>query len=247
MTALGSEQLLQTWERAQAHGPIERALVLLSQARTHWDRDRLRHVPLGQRDRCVLELREQLVGTRVQGHLRCPACGELLEFSVDLAQLLFAALPEHPSSPTVELAVRDYEVQARAPNSEDMALASCRHDVEAARGLLLRRCVLSARREGVAVEPSELPDEVVHEIGEAILREDPQAEVYLDLSCARCGAAVHSLFDAPAFVWGELDEMAETLLEEVEVLAREYGWREVDILAMTPTRRRRYMERCRDG
>ena len=62
------------------------------------------------------------------------------------------------------------------------------------------------------------------------------------MECPECGAHFETPFDPPAFVWQELSTLANRLLWEVDQLARAYGWPEADILALSPTRRRAYLE-----
>ena len=57
-----------------------------------------------------------------------------------------------------------------------------------------------------------------------------------------CGHEWDELFDVVSFVWAELEVQACRLLQEVHVLARAYGWREGDVLALSPRRRRLYLE-----
>ena len=47
--------------------------------------------------------------------------------------------------------------------------------------------------------------------------------------------------DVGSFVWEEIAAEARRVVHEVDRLARAYGWREADILAMTPARRRTYL------
>ena len=50
------------------------------------------------------------------------------------------------------------------------------------------------------------------------------------------------LFDIGAFLWSEIEACASRLLAEVDALARAYGWRERDILAMSGIRRAAYLD-----
>ena len=75
-----------------------------------------------------------------------------------------------------------------------------------------------------------------------MVEHDPQAEVLMPLTCPNCEHSWHSLFDIVSFFWTELTSQAKQLLQEVHVLARFYGWREADILAMTTVRRRFYLD-----
>jgi len=101
---------------------------------------------------------------------------------------------------------------------------------------------VSARRGSEPIAASELPPSVVTETASRMAHADPQADVQLDLRCPACGTAWQAAFDMPAYFWSEIDAWAQCTLGEVHVLARTYGWRESDILALSPGRRRLYLE-----
>jgi hypothetical protein len=108
--------------------------------------------------------------------------------------------------------------------------------------LLLQRCVVSAERDGDAVQASDIPAAVVSAIGEAIAAADPLADLTFDLTCVACGHDWRAPFDAAQFLWTELDAWAGRTLREVHALASAYGWAERDILSMSAARRGRYLQ-----
>ena len=71
---------------------------------------------------------------------------------------------------------------------------------------------------------------------------DPQADVQLALSCPACSHQWQSVFDIVSFFWSEMNAWAYRILREVHILASAYGWREADILAMSPYRRQLYLK-----
>lgn len=82
----------------------------------------------------------------------------------------------------------------------------------------------------------------MHRIAALMAEADPQADVELALTCPGCGIAWGVPFDIGMFLWWELDARARRLLQDVSVLASAYGWREADVLALTPRRRQLYLE-----
>jgi len=74
---------------------------------------------------------------------------------------------------------------------------------------------------------------------------DPRARIELDLSCANCGHSWQTVFDIAGFLWAEINAWAPRTLRDVHTLARAYGWREADILGMSPRRRQSYLELVR--
>jgi hypothetical protein len=49
-------------------------------------------------------------------------------------------------------------------------------------------------------------------------------------------------FDIEEYFWVEVAARAMRILREIHILARAYGWREADILAMSTRRRQAYLE-----
>ncbi len=49
-------------------------------------------------------------------------------------------------------------------------------------------------------------------------------------------------FDILSYLWTEIEDWAQRLLVDVHTLAVSYGWSERDILALSPRRRRMYLE-----
>jgi hypothetical protein len=71
---------------------------------------------------------------------------------------------------------------------------------------------------------------------------DPQGDVQIALNCTQCSHRWDAPLDIASFVWSEIHAWVVRLLNEVHALALAYGWRESDILAMSPWRRQAYLE-----
>ena len=247
MRGLSAQELLLIWELALRQHPIDRALTMLAVAMPEVPRDELLALSIGQRDARLLTVREATFGSRLAGFAECPACQERLEFVFDVADIRVGATNEDGTEGAInrppqiqEVSVDRYELRFRLPTSLDMAeVARCR-EVLIARDLLVQRCVLQARRDGVEV--SALPDAVVVALGGHMLEADPQAEIQIDLSCPTCAHQWLVIFDIVAFFWSEISVQAKRLLREVHMLASAYGWHEADILAMSAARRQFYLE-----
>jgi hypothetical protein len=79
-------------------------------------------------------------------------------------------------------------------------------------------------------------------LNDALAEADPQADIELALACPACGQVSRHEFDVLAFFWSELQAWARNLLLEVHALAQAYGWTEPQVLALSPRRRRLYLE-----
>ncbi|HXI74354.1 MAG TPA: hypothetical protein VNG94_02120, partial [Pyrinomonadaceae bacterium] len=82
---------------------------------------------------------------------------------------------------------------------------------------------------------------VTDAVAKRMAEADPQADLRLDLSCPACGHRWQALFDIDSFFWSEINAWAQRVLTEVHALASAYGWRERDILDLSPRRRQFYL------
>ncbi|MFF7650937.1 hypothetical protein ACFZCY_13940 [Streptomyces sp. NPDC007983] len=246
-TGTGPAELLAIWEAGLTHHGQGRALLLHRAARPESGTDALRSVPVGEREADLFALRRALFGERMQTRVECGACGEAMEFDLD-ARDLAAVGPEQPDGP---LRVTDGEwvVEFRPPTVADIEAAAgagseAPHD-------LLARCTVSAVRAGRPVPadrlPSALPGSLRRRLAEAAAAADPAADVTLNVACPECGEATRAELDIASYLWTELDSWARDLLLDVHLLATAYGWSEPEILALSPLRRRYYLELCADG
>jgi hypothetical protein len=240
MRPLSTRELLKVWEVGEYQHPLDRALILLATACPEQPWDELAALSIGKRDALLLALREQTLGPKINGFAECPRCAQRLEFDTTADNLTVA--DADPKVEVRELVAGGLELRFRLPDSRDLAAVLDSQDADAARNLLVRRCVLQASRDGTPFASSELPPDIIVKLAQRMAECDPQAEVLLDLRCPTCGHGWQALFDIVAFFWAELAARAERLLGEVHTLARAYGWAEADILNMGARRRRFYLE-----
>jgi len=244
MRPVSAGELLAAWELGRGRGPQEKALALLRAACPETPGEVLADLPLGERDRRLLRLREQVFGPRLTGVAACPGCGERWE--VDLGTAELGLEPEGgggapPDTPI--LCQHDgYALTLRLPTGRDLIAAGQAPDLRAAREVLRDRCIVSARQGADTVAMGDLPPEVVAAAMARLAQADPQADVQLALTCPACTHHWQVTFDIATFLWTELQAWGERLLRQVHVLARAYGWREADILALSPWRRQFYLE-----
>src|SRR5262249_10225746 len=146
-----------------------------------------------------------------------------------------------PGDEPLELVEVGYALAFRLPNSLDLATIAHRSDVKAARRILATHCLLRAEHNGEPIDAA-LPDALIEAMAAQMAEHDPQAEIVLAVVCPNCQRQWTLLFDIASFFWTKIDLQARRLLYEVHQLAQAYGWREADILAMSPIRRQLYLE-----
>jgi hypothetical protein len=240
MMAVSSAQLLAAWERGLTQPPARRALTLLNADGDGGTFDTLARLSIGERDKQLLSLREQMFGPRLKAIAQCPACGESLEVDFNVADVRVEPTGPPPGPFTLEH--EEFVVTFRLPASLDLASLDENAATVENRRRLVELCVLSAFCHGSVISADELPDETVMEIAAQMAKADPQAEVLITMQCPTCPHQWIAPLDIGAFFWAELNAWATRVLREVHLLASAYGWRELDILALSPTRRQLYLE-----
>ena len=248
MSVPGGPELLDTWEAGQAASDADRGLLLHALARPSLDRSRLLSTPVGSRDADLLTLRALLFGELAQVRLRCSGCAEDLEFALDIRQLLTgdgpaedAGEPAEDMGEPIEVALGEWIVRFRLPTAADLLAVGQSAPAEA-RSLLMERCVVTVARDAQPASAADLPAEVQEKLAEAMAQADPDADLRLDAPCPACGHHTSAIVDAASFLWAELDAWARGTLLEVHLLASTYGWTEPEVLALSPRRRRHYLE-----
>jgi hypothetical protein len=254
MRPLSAPELLTVWERGLAALPFERALTILSVASPESSLAALARLSIGRRDANLLQLREWAFGSELAILAACPSCRQTLELTIPVSALRVSLVPtmdptmyptealtaESASDLEGSLMLKDYEVRYRSPNTED--IRGCAGlEFAAGRRKLLACCVTDARCQGSSVSAEDLPDDVARKVVEQIAAIDPQADTRLDLTCPECHQRWKEVFDIVSFFWAEIDAWARRVLRDVNVLARAYGWRESDILTLSPVRRQIYL------
>jgi hypothetical protein len=265
MRVLSASELLGVWERGLTQSPVHRALGLLSAANPEQSPTQLAALSIGRRDGLLLTLREWTFGSQIQSVATCPHCSDLLELSFEISDIRVLEIApaktevsllsfwlrqdRQPESRSSVVKFADYEIQFQLPNSLD--LAACLDRVPALAGtsntadpqqILLERCLLVARHRGKQQSIDKLPAEAIDAVIAQMAKDDPQANVQLNLTCPSCGHQWRSHFDIISFFWTEIHGWAIRTLREIHTIAAAYGWSEKEILAMNPYRRYLYLE-----
>jgi uncharacterized protein (UPF0212 family) len=225
--------------------PAEKALLLLKAAYPDAPSVALANLTIGQRDLCLLKLREMTFGTQLTGVAVCPECGERVELDFDSSDIADASarLPDFEAETGNNeylLNLPGWELRFRLPTNADMATLS--PDSIQAQTKLLEACLIDARHEGETVQPADFPEEVVTAIAERMAQEDPYLNISIALKCPECGRQWQMIFDIVSYFTSEINAWAARIMREVHHLASAYGWREMDILSMSAWRRQQYLE-----
>lgn len=233
---LSAAATLELWEQGVGRHPLDQAILLLRHACPEQPFEALCEWTVGQRDACLLDLRRHIIGDRIEAYAECPGCRTGLEFELSCTTLLASAVTPEMTWTTLEREGRSW--QLRRPTSRDLASALTVADPDKARRIVLSRCIRGGAggAEGICDEADEAV--LTKRLGEL----DPLAEILIDLRCEMCGQQWQTLFDIVTFFWNELHMRSRRLLQEVDLLARTYGWTEEVVLGLSDRRRGLYVE-----
>lgn len=240
MPHLDAAQLVSVWERGKTQPDALRALAVLREAAPDCDPAALRALPLGERNARLLAVRRATFGPQMRAFVKCPRCSEPLEFEQDIDELL--ARHEPGAATAFELVEGDLVVNCRLSDGDDHAFAAELFFEEDVSEALIDRAITAATRSGMAVPPAQLGPALRAQIAEELARRDPLARPTIALGCAACEHVWSAPFDIGAFLWTEIERTVRAALDDVITLARGYGWREGDILAMSAARRQFYLQ-----
>lgn len=235
---LSASTLLSLWEAGVTYAPAARPAALLAAAAGETV-EAVARLPLGQRDARLLEWYVAYAGPRLEALADCPQCRVPVELEFDAADV---GRPAGAGAP-VCVAEDGWELSWRPPDTFDFCDAAAAATAEAAREVLLARCLTRQGEEGNQAPPAQL----VAKLMDLAATADPQADVQLELACPACNAAWQVPFDIGAFLWTRLQAEALRLLAEVHELAAACSWSEAAILALSPARRAAYLQLARSA
>lgn len=239
MRTPSDSELITIWERASLEHPVDRALTLLS-ACAHELPEELAALSIGSRDARLLEIYECFFGPTLDGFAECPVCTEALEYRLSTRDL---ALPSSKGKDGMLTLETDHAfVQLRLPDSVDLRAISGCSNLTVATRLLMERCVVNALIDETLTPAEMLPETIIDAIASTLASANPQAEILIDITCTACSHLWQVTFDIEPFLWSKISATVRRLLQQVHTLASSYGWHELDILALSPTRRQIYVE-----
>lgn len=226
--------MLDIWETGQDAAPWVRAMLLLRAAEPDLADDAHENLSIGERDARLIDLRALIFGCTLSSLARCPGCGAQLELSFSTHDLQVS----RPVTDHFRVEHGDWIITCRLPTSADFrALA---FDPQAAHALLLA-CIDRVERDGSPATAEALTADALAQVAAAMAEADPRADLSAAMACPDCGANWSARFDIVAYLWEELGNWARKLLCDIHVLASNYGWREADVLALSPQRRKYYV------
>lgn len=240
MRVLSAADILRLNDWGQRRSLTKRSLAAINFAFPEKSWEALVAMPIGGRDQYLLALYEICFGDSIAGVSDCPRCDEEIELTIPVGQLRSWNAAFEPA--TISVNEGQYQVRCRLPDSSNLLAIAPSQDLKEARRTLIGDCIISSTYRKKAITPQRLPAYVLKAVADRILLEDQHAEMLMEVQCPACNHAWEIPFDISYYFWKSLAKSADSLFWEVHVLAKAYGWKEADILAMNAWRRHRYLK-----
>jgi len=201
--------------------------------------DVARNLLVGDREYLVMKLFEITSGSTLNILLRCP--GEDCRQPMDVTLSLGEMTPESRAIASQYFRVRvpsqpEIEIEFRLPTGTDQEAMVGIVDESRAVSALLARCT------GLdEAEIDALPASTRREIEDRMEELAPQVNIEINTTCPECGRRFTGETGWAAYCLGQMVGQSAVLEREIHLLAWHYHWSEADVLAMTRSKRRRYV------
>jgi hypothetical protein len=242
MRPLSAVELLSIWEEGIDQPLFEKTQRLLAKACSVANYDDIGLLSIGERDARLLQLREWLFGTRLMNMANCPKCGEQVEWETNTGGLHLQLLPADLAVRSYSLNKDDFSIQFRLPNTHDITGTMYDTPKPDFQNKILTDCIVEVKKKGKKFRGKNLPDKILDALSSRMEEEDPQADISMRIDCPACSHKWEARFDIVRFLWAEIHNWAQHIMQEVFVLAKSFGWSENDILNMSPRRRQLYLQ-----
>jgi hypothetical protein len=242
MEPVTADELLTVWEEGRSRHPLDRALMLAAWGQPDWPIEAIPDYPVGQVNYALFKLRRRIFGQNIQTVCACRHCGETLDITFNLDE--FICEDNHGMEFTSKVLAVDVDhYQFRIPTTRDLSrIVQLKNETDAAHQLL-KDCQIAQEPHGIfnRLESRDL-QALLPRVSHALEALDPHADTSLNLLCKCCGQSFEVALDIAQYLWDEITLKAKTLLQEIDALARAYGWREHEILSLKESRRKAYLE-----
>lgn len=232
-------ELLDLWEAGMAQPTWAWSLTFIQRCFAEEDANALNGLTIGERDARLIEIREALFGRQLSACSVCPSCSARVEMDLQTSDF---RVPAGSVTREADFQRDEWRVHFRVPTADDLGVIARGRGVGEMRHALLERCVLSVEQGGRTIDMNQLSADTLDAVVGQMSECDPQADVRFQLRCAECAHVWSEAFDITSYLWSELDAWSQRTLQDIHRLASAYGWRESDVLAVSPQRRSRYLE-----
>ncbi|MFT6557695.1 hypothetical protein [Sneathiella sp.] len=238
------DDLVMLKEAGEGRSDLDRAQLLLAWGYPEYSWSELANLPLGERDRLLLELRRTFFGPDLTLSTTCTNCQAKNEFAVAIPEIVSAQIQRTKTE--MSLTMGNWALHVRPLSALDLSEVPDSMAEEDVRHYMATKClVLVHNDQGENQEIMALsqrhPD-WIDQLSDFLALEDPLYAVAFKLTCPDCGSVWQAFLEITQILWQEMTVEHDLMLKEIHLLAQHYGWCETDIIALSSVRRRAYAQ-----
>jgi hypothetical protein len=198
--------------------------------------DAIRKLSLGDRAILIIQIRATLLGDKIQALLKCPFCKESLSFELSSKSLI----QQSRVKPLVAYPVEFENFLLMVKPVTGAVLEAIAESSSSNNSLeqLAKLCIVSSK----PALPEKPSDELIATIGSKLREIDPQADIVLNIVCPVCNRPIQVPFEIEEYFFNEMAGRLGQLEREIHWIALNYHWSEKEILSLSITKRKRYIE-----
>jgi hypothetical protein len=228
-----ASSILNVWDQCVGKNQPYKGVALASLASAERDRGNIVNWSIEKRDVALFHVRKTLFGNQFQNLSHCPECAQTVEWDFSFHQMGIPRLNEIPDNVEIPITIGENNVLLRLPNSEDLF----RNDAKQ----IIQNCILHPPVNGAQEVDKQMPDEILNEINNEFNKICRASNISYSLSCVECKHEWQVSFDIVSYLWKEIDHWAKRFMDQIAVLAKNFGWSESDIINMPENRRNHYL------
>ena len=209
-------------------------------------KEAIRELAVGDRASLLLHLRKLMLGDKMQCEVICTACREAMSLELTVSSLLQHAedCPKEEYSAKID----GFNLKLRPVNGNDqdeilllllqMNKSSPKDTKLQFADHIARKCIVSSN----PALPDDLSPEFIAQVSSKLEDIDPLANLVLNMKCPSCNQYFKTTFFPEDYIFMEMFPGRAQLEQEVHLLAFYYHWSKKEILSISTSERKRYVE-----
>ncbi|TXE07844.1 hypothetical protein ES711_10455 [Gelidibacter salicanalis] len=228
-----ANSILNVWDHCVGKNQTFKGVALASLALNATDHSNIVDWSIEKRDIALFHVRKKLFGNQFDNISHCPKCNQMVEWDFNFEQVGIPSLYDIPDNIEILIDSHDDILMIRLPNSDDLFTNDASQ--------IIRNCMINLKDLQSQTFHQNIPDDIINQINDKFDTICQASNITYHLNCVECSHEWQVNFDIVAYLWKEIDHWAKSLLDEIYVLAKTFGWSESDIINMSENRRNHYL------
>ncbi|CAH8296342.1 hypothetical protein EV196_11157 [Mariniflexile fucanivorans] len=230
---MNTSSILEVWDYCVGKNQTIKGAALASLVLNEANHSNIFNWSIEKRDVALFHVRKMLFGNRFNNIAHCPKCKQAVEWDFYFHQMEIPILIDTPDNIEIPIDIPNYHIMVRLPNSDDLI---CKEEIQ-----IIRKCILNLKDFPEGTFNQKIPDDLLMQINNKFNKTCKASNISYHLNCTECKHEWDVVFDISTYLWKEIDQWAKSFLRQICLLAKAFGWSELDIINMSENRRNHYL------